>query len=184
MNLLQNKSRETLLKIGVGVVVGLFLLDRVILEPAIEGWKAQSERLSALEQKVQRGRQLVGREASIRSRWAEMQTTDLNDDSSAAENDVFKALNRWARDSRINFTNLTPQWRAHEDAGYDTFECRATATGDQAALGRLIYEIETDPLPAHVEEAELSARDPKGQQLALSLRFSFVRIAEAGRAGK
>jgi len=182
--MLQGKSRETLLKIAVGVVAGLFLLDWMVIEPALQNWKTQSERLASLRDKVQRGRQLIEREKSIRARWDEMQRTDLNDDSSEAENDVFKALNRWARESRINFTNLTPQWRAHEDAGYDTFECRATAAGDQASLGRLVYEIETDPLPARIEEWELSTKDAKGQQLTLSLRFSFVRIAEAGRSAR
>ena len=175
---MQSRSRETWLKIIVGVAVGLFLFDRVVLSSAMAGWKAQSDRLAVLRTKVERGRQLVEREQTIRGRWAEMQTTDLNDDSSAAENDVFKALNRWARDSRVNFTSLTPQWRPHEEGGYDTFECRATAVGEQAALGRLIYEIETDPLPAHVEECELSARDAQGKQVTLALRFSFVRIAE------
>ncbi len=180
--MLEGKSRETLLKIAVGVAAGLFLLDRMVLSPALTNWKTQSDRLVTLRDKVQRGRQLIEREKSIRARWDEMQRTDLNDDSSAAENDVFKALNRWARESRVNFTSLTPQWRAHEDAGFDTFECRATATGDQASLGRLVYEIETDPLPARVEECEMSTKDAKGQQLTLSLRFSFVRIGEAGRS--
>lgn len=179
---MQDRSRETWLKIIVGAVVGLFLLDRMVLSPAIAGWKKQSVRLAELRQKVERGRQLVEREKSIRARWNEMQRTDLNDESSTAENDVFKALNRWARESRINFTSLTPQWRAHEDDGYDTFECRATATGDQVALGRLVYEIETDPLPAHVEDCEIAARDTKGGQLTMALRFSFVRIAEGARS--
>ncbi|MEA3211988.1 MAG: hypothetical protein QOE70_5045 [Chthoniobacter sp.] len=175
---MQSKRRETILKIAVGAVVGLFLLDRVVLSPSIAGWKAQGERLAGLREKVQRGRQLIEREKSIRTRWEEMLRTDLAPDSSAAENDVFKAIGRWARDSRISFTSLTPQWRNHEE-GYDTFECRATATGDQAALGRLIYEIETDPLPARVEECDLSTRDAQGKQLGLAVRFSFVRITEA-----
>jgi hypothetical protein len=127
---------------------------------------------------VERGRQLVEREQSIRERWTQMQTGDLNDDSSTAENDVYKAMNRWARESRVNFTSLTPQWRPHEESGYDTFECRATAVGDQTSLARLVYEIETDVLPARVEDCELTARDPQGKQLTLTLRFSFVRIAE------
>lgn len=181
---MQGKSRETWLKIIVVGVVGLFALDYMVLSPTIAAWKKQSERLEALQQKVERGRRLVEREQSIRARWAEMQRTDLNDESSTAENDVFKALNRWARESRINFTSLTPQWRAHEDAGYDTFECRATATGDQAALGRLVYEIENDPLPAHVEDCEIAAKDSKGGQLTMALRFSFVRIAEGARSSR
>ena len=70
---MQNSRRETLLKIGVGAVVGLFLLDRVIITPAFASWKAQGERLTKLREEVQRGRQLVAREKSLRGRWEEMQ---------------------------------------------------------------------------------------------------------------
>ena len=174
------KRRETILKIAVGVIVGLFVLDRMVLTPAFAGWKAQSVRLTALRQKVQNGRQLLAREKALHARWDEMQGANLPADMSSAENDVYKALGRWTRESRISFTSLTPQWRNH-DEGYATFECRATAVGDQAALARLVYEIETDPLPARVEECELTTRDAQGKQLSLALRFSFVRIEEQGR---
>ena len=174
-------KREAILKILVGVVVGLFLLDRLVLSPAIAGWKAQGERLTALRQKVQRGRQLLSREKGLHERWREMQQANLPADSSNAENEVYKAMSRWTVDSRVSFTSLTQQWRQHEDDGYDTFECRATATGELAALGRLVYEIETDPLPARVEECEISARDAQGKVLGISLRFSFAHIREVGR---
>lgn len=177
---MQNSRRETLLKIGVGAVVGLFLLDRVIITPAFASWKAQGERLTKLREEVQRGRQLVAREKSLRGRWDEMLKTDMPEDISVAENEVFQAIGRWTLDSHVNFTNLVPQWRAGEE-GCETFECRASATGDQATLGKLLYEIETDPLPAHVEECELSARDAKGTQLTMTMRFSFVRLVEGGK---
>jgi hypothetical protein len=179
---MQSRNRETLLKIGVGVVVGLFVLDRMVLGPAVEAWKAQGERLATVRQKVERGRQLLEREKSIRARWNDMRRGDLAEDHSEAENEVFKGISRWASASRVSFTNLTPQWRAH-DEGYDTFECRATATGTQDSLGRLLYEIESDALPMRIEECELSTRDNKGQQLALSVRFSAVRIHDE-RSGR
>ena len=175
-----NKRRETLLKIGVGVVVGLFLLDRVVITPAFASWKEQGERLTKLRQEVQRGRQLIEREQSLRGRWEEMQRTDMADDNSIAENDVFQAISRWTLDSHVNFKELIPQ-RPAGDEGCETFEYRATAVGDQATLGRLLYEIETDPLPAHVEECELAARDAKGTQLTMTMRFSFVRLIEGGK---
>jgi hypothetical protein len=171
-----NKNRETLLKIGVGVVVGLFVLDRMVLGPAIAAWKAQGERLAEVRQKVERGRQLLERGKSIRGRWNDMRRADLADDHSEAENEVFQGIARWASASRVSFTNLTPQWQSHDDEGYDAFECRATATGSQESLGQLLYEIESDALPMRIEECELSTRDSKGQQLALSVRFSAVRI--------
>jgi hypothetical protein len=180
---MQSERRITYLKIAAGAVVGLFVLDSMIISPAIAGWKEQSERLASIRQKVQRGRTLMERERSLRDRWAEMQRTDLPDDSSAAENEVFKAIGKWASESRVNFTSLTPQWRSHEE-GYDTFEFRASAVGDQNSLGKLLYEVETDALPARIEECELTSRDNQGQQVGLTLKFSFVRITDGGRAGR
>lgn len=178
-----NKNREAILKISAGAVIGLFLLDRIVIEPFFAGWKKQGERIAEFRQKVERGQQLLNREKSLRDRWSEMQKSDLGDDSSSAESDVRKAINRWAGDSRVSFTTFTPQWRKHEE-GYDTYECRTVASGDQASLGRLLYEIETDALPARVEECELGARDAKGKELQLSLRFSFVRISAGGKSGR
>ena len=176
---MQSKRRETLLKIAVAAIVGLWLLDRVVLSPAITHWKKQSERIATLREEVQRGRGLVERERSIRARWAEMFRTDLPDDPSSAESEVFKSIARWAQQSRVSFTSLSPDWREHE--GYDTYECEAKAIGDQASLARLLYEIEADPLPAHVQNCEISAQNAQGKQLLLTLRFSFVRLAETGR---
>ena len=175
---MRSKNREALLKIGVGVVVGLFALDRLVVSPSLALWKEQSARIDDLREKVNRGRQLIEREKSLRGRWAEMQRTDLPEDASVAESEVIKAINRWAQASHVGFTNFNPTWRSHED-GYDTYECRASASGDQAALSRLLYEIETDPLPARMHDIEFTARDAKGKQLNLSARFSFVRLTAA-----
>jgi hypothetical protein len=176
-----SKNREVILKIAAGAVIGLFVLDRAVLTPALGAWKTQSEHLADLKKKVERGHQLRDREKSIRERWADMQASDLPENLSAAENDVFQGIGRWARDSRISFTSLTPLWRTNEE-GYDMFECRASAVGDQASLGRLIYEIETDPLPARVNECEFTSRDAQGKQLALTMRFSFVRLTDAKKS--
>ncbi len=177
---MENKQRELYLKIGVAIVAGLFVLDRFILSPAIDHWKDQSESISTLRTKVQRGRQLIEREKSIRDRWNEMLRTQLPEDHSVAEGDVYKAIGRWSRESRVNFNNLVPTWASHQE-GYDTFQCRVTATGDQASLGHLIHEVEIDPLPARVEECELAARDAKGQQLNLTLKFSFIRFTDIAK---
>ncbi|MHA3774411.1 hypothetical protein ACXR0O_23030 [Verrucomicrobiota bacterium sgz303538] len=179
---MRSNRREALLKIGVAVVVGLFLLDKIVITPFTTSWKEQDERIASLREKVRRGQQLVEREKSIRGRWADMLRTDLPEDGAAAENEVFKGVGRWARESRINFTSLTPQWKNH-DEGFDTLECRGAVSGDQGAIGRLMYELESDRLPARLEECEITARDAKGQQLTVAMRFSFIRLNDkAGNA--
>ena len=92
---MRNNRRQTLLKIGVGIVAGYFLLDRIVIMPAFASWKAQGERLTKLREQVQGGRQLVSREKSLRTRWEEMQRTDMPEDISVAENEVFQAIGRW-----------------------------------------------------------------------------------------
>lgn len=171
-------ERERYLKIGVFIVVGLFVLNYFVLDVFTGHWEEQGKRIDTLREQVKRGHALMEREAATRERWAEMQRTDLPPEVSQAENDVFKGVNRWVRDSKIALTSLTPQWRTH-DEGYETLECRAVANGDQDSLGRLIYDLETDPLPVRLEECEFSTRDKTGRQLTLNLRFSFVRLAAA-----
>lgn len=177
---MNSADRQKYLKIAVGVVVGLFLLDRAVLGPIGSHWTAQSERIEALREKVKRGNALRERQESLRSRWDEMLRGDLPAENTAAEDEVYKAVNRWVRDSRIAMTSIVPApWRTLE--GYEVYECRATATGDQASLSRFIYELETDPLPVRVEDCEFSTRDKTGKQLSLTMRFTFVRLSESLR---
>lgn len=176
---MRHKNRELILKIVVGAVVALFLLDRMVISPLIAHWGEQTERIAGLREKVERGQRLLEREQAIRERWAEMVERDLPDNVSTAESEVFKGVSRWANASRVGFTSLTPQWRSHEE-GYDTYDCRATATGDQASLSRLLYEMERDNLPARVEEVEFTTRDKTGKQLLLTVRFSFLRLTNLG----
>jgi hypothetical protein len=173
---MNRKKREQLLKIGAIAIVALFLLDRIVFTPAIEHWKEQSDHIAELNDKVTKGRQLIARAKSLNDRWAEMLRTGLKDNRAVAENDVYRAISRWGIASRVAFSSLTPLWRAHEDEGYDTLEIRGIANGDQSSLARLLFELETDPLPARVSELEMSTRDTQGKQLAMQLRFSFVHL--------
>ncbi len=170
-------DRTTLLKIVAGCGAGLFLLDWAVIEPAINSWSAQSERIAALQKKVDRGQSLLDRADRIRNVWAAMQRANLPVDNSAAEAAAFTAMNRWKADSSVALTNLTPNWQVHEDDGYDDFECRAAGTGDQVSIGRFLFDLNTDGLPCNLEECEISTRDAHGQQLSMTARFSFARVS-------
>lgn len=176
------ENRQTLLKVLTGAAFGLLLLDKAILTPATNAWKEQSAKISDLEQKVRHDRQLLQRDQQLRTRWAEMQRTDLAPEISVAESDAFKGIARWARESRVSITSLTPSWRTSDDE-FDLYEVRAAITGTQASLGRFVYELEVDPLPVRLEDCEWTARDAKGQQLNGALRFTFIRL-KTGRGGR
>src|SRR3954447_20524252 len=95
------ERREDLLKVIVGAAVGLLILDRFVLTPATNRWKAQGESITALREKVTRGRQLLDREKAIRAKWDEMQNGDLATEMSDAEDSAIKGITKWAAASRI-----------------------------------------------------------------------------------
>ena len=176
-------DRQTLLKIGAGLGIGLVLLDFVIIEPAIHSWDEQSDRIATLQKKVDRGQNLLDREDGIRNHWAAMLRANLPADDSNAEAAAFTDMNHWKADSGIALTSLTPNWQAHEDEGFDSFECRAAGTGDQVSIGHFLFDLGTDKLPCNLEECEISTRDAHGQQLTMTARFSFARVSPDITAG-
>ena len=169
-------QRQQLLWIAVYCIGGLALLDYVVIEPAIHGWGEQSDRIEALQKKVDRGQSLLDRASTIRGRWADMQRANLSDDLSAAGSDAYRDVGRWTSTSGVALASFDPQWQAHDSGDYDTYDCRASMTGDVVSLGRFIYELEVDPAPVNLEECEIASRDTHGQQLTMSARFSFIHL--------
>ena len=176
---MNNERRQLYLKIGAAASLGLLLLNAVVIEPAAQSWSDQTARITALREKVQRGRDLCKREAALRDRWAGMLRANLPAD---ADNVAYSAWARWGRDSQINVTSFTPSpWQARDD-GFDLLECRVAATGSQAALGRFLYELESDQsVPVSLEECECTTRDPRGSQLTLTARITFLRLNETSK---
>ena len=174
---LRDIPRPTLLKIVAGAAVGLFVLDSFVIEPALHAWSEQGERIAALQKKVDNGNKLLAREKIIRDRWAEMERANLSGDDSDAKNDAINATARWKLASGIGLDSLTPPQQPREENGYDDFEFRATIKGNETSIGQFLYLMETDPIPVNLHECEIASRDPKGEVLTLTARFSFARLS-------
>lgn len=172
---MQIKNRQQLLIIVTVVAVALFAGDRLVLTPLLNMWKARAKRISDLRKDISRGNSLVQREQlpgqSIHGRWLQMTNNTLPNNTSAAEQQVFKAIDLWAQDTGVAISAITPQWK-HDSDDYMTFECRVDAAGDLGKLTRFLYSVERDPMALKLELVELGARDKEGQQLSLGLQLS------------
>ena len=168
---MQIKNRQQLLVIGAIVAIALFAGDQLVLSPLSKAWSTRAKRISELRNKITDGKMLVQREQSIRSRWEQMSRNALTNNTSAAEQQVFKAIDLWAQNSGVAVSAITPQWK-HDSDDYMTFECRVDAAGDLGKLSRFLYSVERDSMALKLELVELGARDKEGQQLSLGLQLS------------
>jgi hypothetical protein len=128
-----------------------------------------------LRNQLARGKMLVQRERGIRNHWDEMQKRALTNNTSAAEQQVFRAIDSWAQDTGVIVNAITPQWK-HDSDEYATYECRVDASGDLSRLSRFLYRVEREQLALKLDAVELSARDKDGQQLSLGLQFSGLML--------
>lgn len=171
---MQTKNRQQLLIIGAVAAIALFAGDRLLLTPLSNAWTTRAKRIAKLKVDVDDGRRLLTRDVSLRSRWKDMERRTLTNDVSAAEQQVFNTIDRWAQDSGVTITAITPQAnqsrRDQED--YSTYDCRIDATGDLSRLSRFLYSAEREPMALKLQSIELGARDKEGRQLSLGLQIS------------
>jgi len=165
------KDRQKLLIIVTVAAVALFALDELVRAPLMSAWNARAAKITALRNQVSRGRMLLQREHGIRNHWADMQTKALTNNLSTAEQQVFRAIDRWAQETGVTVNAVTPQWK-HDSDDYVTYECRVDAAGDISRLSQFLYRAEREPLALRIEAVELSARDKEGQQLSLALQLN------------
>lgn len=168
---MQIKDRQKLLVIVTIAAVALFAADHLIRAPLVSAWNARAAQLTKLRNNLARGRMLVQRERGLRNHWEDMQRKALTNNLSAAEQQVFRAIDSWAQDTGVIVNAVTPQWK-HDSDDYITYACRIDASGDINKLSRFLYRAEREPLALRMEAVELSARDKDGQQLSLALQLN------------
>jgi len=174
---MQIKNRQQILIAGAVAIVALFAADKILFTPLGHYWSERSAELGKLRKDVTAGKQLIGREQGLRGHWAEMNSNTLPPTASLAEQKVYKAFEKWAQDSRVSVTSISPQWKRDSD-DYSTLQCRVEAAGDLSAVTKFLYDMEKDPMALRVENLEISSRDNEGLQLALGLQVSGLVLTQ------
>ena len=109
--------------------------------------------------------------------WQDMEKRSLAGETANAENQILNAVSEWARVSGLKVTSLKPRWIDNDEAPRK-LELRLSATGDMESVARFLYELERDPLALRMEDIEITVRDPRGRELALSARFTGLILRE------
>lgn len=173
---MKSETRQRWLIMLTAAALLLFLVDRFGLGPLTALWKKRTAHIAELKANLESGRTMLAREKVVRERWGEIRGNTLPYNSSAAEQQLFKALDGWAQESHAKCTGITPQWK--EDAeDYMTMDCRVEAAGSMEALSRFLFEIERSPLALQLQSVELASHDGAGRELVLALRCSALALA-------
>jgi hypothetical protein len=170
-------KRQRALAIVAIAIVALFALDKMVFSPLAEGWKTRSSDLAKLRKSIEQGNMLIQRETHTRQRWNEIRKSTLPVNASEAEKELLSAFEKWSTESRVSISSIRPQWKRGTSDDYSVLECRVDAAGSLPVLAKFLYSIESSPMAVKMESVELTARDNNGEQIALGLLISAVRLA-------
>lgn len=171
-------NRQKWLGIAALLIVTIFAADRMIFTPLMERWKARSDALAQLRKSIEQGTMLIQREKITRDRWNEMRKATLPVNASQAEREMLNAFEKWSADSQVSISSIRPQWKKGATDDYSVLECRVDAAGSLPVIAKFLYNIESSPMAVKMETVEITARDNNGEQIALGLLVSAVRLAQ------
>jgi Tfp pilus assembly protein PilO len=171
------KNRQQFLIVMTAALFALLIGNSLVYGPLANLWSARSAQIKDLRSKIRDGKFLIQREASLRSRWSDMQANALPDNTSLAELQVLRAMDNWSRSSGAEVTSIMPQWK-NDSTNYMTLNCRVEATGTLGALSQFIYSIERDPMAMKPNSVELTASSSADQQLTLGMEISGLTILQ------
>ena len=166
--------QEFLVALTIGVVV-LFVGVNWILSPLGGWWSARQGQIKQLRETVKEGRNLIKRDAVIRSQWREMQSNALSSNPSQAEQQFIKAMNGWSRDSGALVTSIMPQWK-NDSTNYMTLTCRVETAGDLGTLSKFLYNLEKGPMALRLDSVELGLHANNNQQMTLGLELNGLAL--------
>jgi hypothetical protein len=170
---MKTTNRQRTLIIATGLVLAIFVGEKLVYTPLSNLWKSRNEEIAKLEKQIKDGSTLIKREDFLRARWDDWRTNTLPNNQSVAQERLLKALEEWAQESRASINGTAPQWKA-EDDDYRTLVCRVDASGTLWQLCRFIYHIEKGPMGLKLDSVDITSRDNAGQQLALGLQVSAL----------
>jgi hypothetical protein len=170
-------NRQRLLAVLAIVIVAIFVADKMIFTPLTESWRERSAAIAELRKSIEKGNGLIQRETQTRARWNEVRKSTLPVNASQAEKELFAAFEKWSGESRVSVSSIRPQWKKGTTDDYSVLECRVDAAGSLPVLAKFLHSIESSPMAVRTESVEFTARDNNGEQIALGLLISAVRLA-------
>ncbi len=165
------QRRETLMALVAIICFVSFVGDRLILTPAIEGWKTRAEEIEKLESDIEKGKLLLEQKDRLARRWKEMIPLAFTENSAEAESKLLALVDQCGKNSGLQLKDLKPRVRKDSKKG-DRMELTALGEGGMEQIAGFLYELETASQALALEGFEITSNDDRGSQLTLNVRIS------------
>jgi hypothetical protein len=166
-------KRERILAAGVAILVALFGLDRIVLQPLTDSLGQMQAEVQQLEAHLDDANLLTRNEALIEQRWRAYRLAGVADTADRARIRVQEQLTAWSQSAGLQLQSLSTG-RVATGERFDQIGFTVAGTGSIKAVQRFMWSIRVAPFPLRISSSDIVCRDEQLDRLSLSLRLSTV----------
>lgn len=170
-------KREKMIALGVGIAVGLWLLDTVLLSPYLSGREALATQINAANQKISDTDVLFARRRRLQSIWEDLQKGGLKSDVAAADTQAQHAVLDWFARSSVYLASLKTDPHVAAEGKFQVIKYHIQGEGHMRQIGQLLWAMETAAIPVRVDDLSIKPRGREGtDDLSIDLGISTLSI--------
>ena len=167
-------KREKLIASVTGAAMGLFALDRYAITPYFTERKAVADQLAVVTKQTADATRKFREQRRLQGEWRNMISGGLKSDAGDAEQQLYESVRDWAREAGVAVTASDPQRVVRPDRT-QVVRLRVTGSGTTAAFSKLLWKVETSPLPLKVDEFTLTGQGNDDLNVTLVVSTIWLR---------
>jgi Tfp pilus assembly protein PilO len=172
-------KRERIMLIGTLACIGLFIVNRFVVEPV----QAKLDELEAHRQQLlgdlNEAELLIGNHRRMQEKWKAMLSDGLRSDTEA-ESRVLGALREWSGAAGLALSSIKPE-RVSSDGGLQEMIFTVAGKGTLDSVARFLWQIETAALPVKIKDMQLGSSSESGDSMSLQLHLSALYLGTQQR---
>jgi hypothetical protein len=167
-------KRERIIFIVTLICVGILIVNEFVINTVYGELVSLGKERDELRLEVEEAENLIARRASLERRWDELLANGMWN-RGAAESKVFDSLREWSSKANMTLGNVRPE-QSTAEKGMSVLRFTLSGEGRLASVARLLYEIESSPVPVKISSMSLGSTKDDGSKITMSMYLSILFV--------
>lgn len=177
-------TRERYIAIGVGAVVGLYVLDSFLIEPLVQRQTEARQADARATQELQDAEQLATNRLRAQRVWKNLAGETLKTDQKSAESQLVNFVGDQVRAAGLSLDQLKTDQKPEKEGDFFQLNGRVGTTGTMAQQARFLNALRTANIPVRITDLQINSRKDGIDDLSLQAGIAtiFATPLEGARA--
>jgi len=177
-------KRERLLVVGAAAVIGLLGIDQYFLTPLFNDEDQLQVQRQKLLADLGHAHKTMTERKELMPKWNIMLKTGLKADHSEAEQQLYKSLGDWAKETGLTPPSLTEDTgqtqspmttdRPEAKATLKELNLQANTVGSMESIAKFLWKMQSAAFPLKLTEFQMGAQNETNKGLTLQFKISTL----------